>query len=166
MECAPHPNTTLSSGRRSETDHAHDNQPEESKNRHLYNQRTASLKSSSAALLSLGGKLRDDVVFAKREIAFGHFQSKHISEMHRLFMNILVPIMGFSTITDISERLNHGFCTDTEWLEVLDSPEFAHTQDSEEERGSESIEWSELIQPLHASLKSLWKLLTIVYCTL
>ncbi|KFY97139.1 hypothetical protein V498_02242 [Pseudogymnoascus sp. VKM F-4517 (FW-2822)] len=124
---------------------------------HLYNQRAASLKSSSAALLSLGGKLRDDVVFAKREIAFGHFQSKHISEMHRLFMNILVPIMGFSTITDISERLNHGFCTDTEWLEVLDSPEFAHTQDSEEERGSESIEWSELIQPLHASLKSLWK---------
>lgn len=154
MECTPRPNTRLASGGRSETDHVRDNQPEESENKHIYNQRASSLKESSAALLALGGKLRDDVVFAKREIAFGHFQSKHIHEMHRLFMNILVPITGLSTITDISERLNHRICTDTEWLEELDSPGFAQTHDSEEGGESESVEWRELIQPLHASLKS------------
>ncbi|OBT67378.1 hypothetical protein VE03_03053 [Pseudogymnoascus sp. 23342-1-I1] len=157
MECAPRPNTRLSLGVEPETSHIRNNQPEESENKHLYNQRAASLKSSSAALLALGGKLREDVVFAKQEIAFGHFKSKHIHEMHRLFMNILVPIMGFSTITDISERMNRSFCMDEQWLEELDSPEFSQTQGSQEgsqeERGSESVEWSELIRPLHASLQ-------------
>lgn len=152
MECAPRPNTRLASGGASETNHARNNQPEESEKRLLYNQRASSLKASSAALLTLGGKLRDDVIFAKREIAFGHFQSKHIHEMHRLFMNILVPIMGLSTIMDISEGLNHRFCTDTEWGEALDSPGVAQAQDSEEVE-SESVEWRELIRPLHASLK-------------
>src|SRR5690349_17440657 len=65
----------------------------------LYNQKSDALKASSAALMALGGKLRDDVVFAKREFAYGNFNSKHIHEMHRLLRNILVPIMGLSTIT-------------------------------------------------------------------
>jgi hypothetical protein len=152
MESAPHTNTRVTLVGVSETDHTHDNQPEESENSRLYNQRASSLKASSAALLALGGKLRDDVVFAKREIAFGHFQSKHIHEMHTLFMDILIPIVGFSTITDISERLNYRFCTDTECTEESDSPGVTQTQDSEGGE-SESVEWRELIRPLHVSLE-------------
>ncbi|OBT88560.1 hypothetical protein VE02_03954 [Pseudogymnoascus sp. 03VT05] len=56
MECPPRP----ASGDGSETDHVRDNQPEESENRDLYNQRASPLKASSTALLALGGKLRDD----------------------------------------------------------------------------------------------------------
>lgn len=106
-----------------------------------------------AALLALGGKLREDVVFAKREIAFGYFQSKHIHEMHKLFMKILVPIVGFSTITDISERLNYRFCIDMKRPEGLDS------LNCEEEGEIENAEWAELIKPLYALLKPLVQVL-------
>ncbi|KFY46763.1 hypothetical protein V494_00343 [Pseudogymnoascus sp. VKM F-4513 (FW-928)] len=151
MECALRSNSRSASGGGPETGHAQDNQPGDSESRQRYNEKASSLKASSAVLLTLGGKLRDDVVFAKREIAFGHFKSKHIHEMHRLFMNLLVPIIGFSTITDISERLNHRFCSGTDLPEELDSSELAQTQYSEGD--SEAYEWRELIGPLHASLE-------------
>lgn len=107
MECSPHTNYNSTLGNEAGSGRTHGNNHKETERKLLYSQRASSLKISSAALQELGGKLRDDVVFARREIAFGHFKGKQIHEIHRLFMNILVPIMGLSSITDISSLLNH-----------------------------------------------------------
>ncbi|KAE9381490.1 hypothetical protein N431DRAFT_458077 [Stipitochalara longipes BDJ] len=69
-----------------------------------YNQKVAILKSSSSGLLSLGAKLREDVMFAKREIAFGHLLETDIHAIHGLLRDIMIPITGLSTIADIAER--------------------------------------------------------------
>jgi Putative ER transporter, 6TM, N-terminal len=64
------------------------NHAEAAKGRVLYNERASTLKSATVNLLSLGGKLRDDVVFAKREISYSYLRANDIHEMHQLLRNI------------------------------------------------------------------------------
>jgi hypothetical protein len=135
-------------------DHLHGNASETAEKRLSYNQRASALKASTSGLLGLGGRLRDDVVFAKREIAYGHFGSKQIRELHRLLRNIMIAMSGLSTIADISDRLNNRSCTDwargekSEWSELV--PDELSAKDRESENG----EWQELIRLLHASFEA------------
>lgn len=73
-------------------------------NNNEYNKKASTLRSASSGLLSLGAKLREDVMFAKREIAFGRLRETDIHEVHGLLRNIMIPITGLSTIADIAER--------------------------------------------------------------
>lgn len=108
-----------------------------------YKQKAAALKQKSAGLLSLAGKLREDVIFAKREMAIGHLRETHIHEIHGLIEGITYPITGVSTIADISERMHQQYADES------GSPEFSLSQaalDSEQE------EWQRLVTTLTVSL--------------
>jgi hypothetical protein len=74
-----------------------------------YDKKVAALRSASSGLLSLGAKLREDVMFAKREIAFGHLLETDIHMVHGLLRDIMIPITGLSTIADIAERSHCHF---------------------------------------------------------
>ena len=63
------------------------------------------LKGAISGLLALHGKLYGDLPFAKRESAWGKLDAKDIDEIFTLFRNILIPMIGLSTITDIFERI-------------------------------------------------------------
>jgi hypothetical protein len=63
------------------------------------------LKGAIAGLVGLHGKLHGDMPFAKREVAFGKLDAKDLDEMSRLFREILIPLIGMSTIMDIFERI-------------------------------------------------------------
>jgi Putative ER transporter, 6TM, N-terminal/Fusaric acid resistance protein-like len=112
-----------------------------------YNKRVSALKATSSSLLSLGAKLREDVMFAKREIAFGHLQETDIHVVHGLLRDIMIPITGLSTIADIAERAHCRFGG----AEPGQSP--GASQDSEQGV------WEELFQGLSVSFETVVQIL-------
>ncbi len=70
-----------------------------------FKEKAQALKAASAGILGLGAKLRDDVVFARRESAYGHFRETDITELHQLLRRIMIPISGLATIVEISEGM-------------------------------------------------------------
>ena len=119
----------------------------------LYTQKAAALKAASAGVLGLSGKLRDDVLFATREVAYGKLGSDDIHEIHRLLRNILLPISSLSTVADISERLKGRYRADRKKFEEMQCPEARSFDFTANERANEEAEWRALIKELHASFE-------------
>lgn len=119
----------------------------------MYVQKAAALKAASAGVLGLSGKLRDDVVFARREVAYGKLGSEDIHEIHRLLRNILLPISSLSTVADISERLKNRYRADRRRFEEAQCPEARSFEFTAKDRANEEAEWRELIRELHASFE-------------
>jgi hypothetical protein len=133
------------------------NQSEVSAKLLIYNQRKAALGQASAGVLSLGSRLRDDVVFAKREIAYGHLGSADIHELHVLLRNIMLPISGLSTVSDIAERLRGFYRSDKgnfkESPNQSPNPEGGNVDIPDKQQTNEQEEWRELLQTVHASFE-------------
>ena len=119
----------------------------------LYIQKAAALKAASAGVLGLSGKLRDDVVFARREVAYGNLGSSDIHEIYRLLRNILLPISSLSTVADICERLKKRYHVDRRRFEESQCTETRSVDFSAKERASEEAEWRQLIRELHTSFE-------------
>lgn len=119
----------------------------------IYNQRKAALRQASAGVIGLASKLREDVMFAKREIAYGHFGSADIHEFHLLLRNIMLPISGLSTISDIEERLRSRYRSDRRKFEELQCPKARNIEIPDKHQASEQAEWQELLQALHTSFE-------------
>jgi hypothetical protein len=106
------------------------------------------LKGAVAGLLALHGKLHGDLPFAKRESAWGKLDAKDIGEIFNLFRDILVPLIGLGTITDIFERIaeRRGWVKSTyshhDKLEVWE-----HCDDSA--KNEEKRVWNEMMKTLH-----------------
>lgn len=100
-----------------------------------FTQRAKALKAASAGILGLGAKLRDDVVFARRESAYGHFRETDISELHQLLRRIMIPISGLSTIVAISEGMQ----------EDGKLPDYVPEGISDDEFNNERKEWLDMI---------------------
>jgi len=112
-----------------------------------HNTKVSALKSTSSGLLSLGAKLQEDVMFAKREIAFGHLRETDIHMVHGLLRDILIPITGVSTIADIAKRAHCRFGGA--------EPGQAH----EASPDSEQDGWQELFQGLSVSFETVVQIL-------
>lgn len=142
-----------------DSSHSQDGVSEHAQKRLLYNQRAAVLKSASAAVLALGVRVRGDVVFAKREIAYGHLTSKDIYELDLLLQGIWIPISSLSTVGDISERIFIHWDS-----EMADSarPQLGErmlVELSPEDRADERGEWQELTTALHDSFEPIVQVL-------
>jgi len=107
-----------------------------------YNKRSSALKSASTGLLSLGAKLREDVMFAKREVAFGYLRETDIHIIHRLLTQIMIPITGLSTIADIAERTHCRLGA------------FHDAQTAEPGENADQNEWEELFQGAAVSFET------------
>jgi hypothetical protein len=118
----------------------------------LHHQRARALETASTGLLALGAKLRDDVVFAKREIAFGHLLETDIHTLHQLIRDIMIPITGLSTIADISGRAN-CMITQSNLPKSTSSPISTDALEHERE------EWLELIRGLCLSFQTVVQIL-------
>jgi hypothetical protein len=111
------------------------------------NIKSSALKSTSSGLLSLGAKLQEDVMFAKREIAFGHLRETDIHMVHGLLRDIMIPITGVSTIADIAERAHCRFSGAEPGQALEASPD------------SEQDGWQELFQGLSVSFETVVQIL-------
>jgi hypothetical protein len=74
-----------------------------SEGRALFKQKAGALKAM---------KLREDVTFAKREIAVGHFRETDIHEFYELIVHITYPISGLSGIAEIAELMQECYPVD------------------------------------------------------
>lgn len=114
----------------------------------MFKERAKALKAVSAGILTLGAKLRDDVVFARRESAYGHFRETDISEIHQLLRRIMIPISGLATIVEISE----GMQEDSNAVEPVSE---LQEQEIEEERK----EWVEMISSVLVTFENMIQIL-------
>ena len=57
------------------------------------------------ALGELHGKLQADLVFAKREVAWGHLDAKDMNQLMLSLRQVLRPFIGLTSVVDIFERL-------------------------------------------------------------
>jgi hypothetical protein len=117
----------------------------------LYNEKRTALKTSTAALLVLGSKLAEDVVFAERETAYGHLNEKDVHELNELLRGIMIPISGLSTIADISIRMDG-------WRRQANNST-VNDQLSEEELDLEHSEWLELVEGARIAFENMTQLL-------
>lgn len=63
------------------------------------------LRSMRAGLVALSDALRAAKPFAKREIAYGHFSSKEIEELHKYCTKLIVPVMGCNLWSQIADNI-------------------------------------------------------------
>ena len=151
------PRSTFEPKDKKERHHHHDE--EKAQKRILYEQKVKALRAASAGMLGLSGKLRDDVIFARREVAYGNLGSSDIHELYRLLRNILLPISSLSTVADISERLKIQARADRRIFEETQFPEARSADFSAKERMNEEAEWRELLRELHASFEPMVQVL-------
>lgn len=107
------------------------------------------LKGAISGLTALHGKLHGDIVFAKREAAWGKLNAKDIDEIYKLFRSIIIPLIGMSTIADIFERIGER----RGWLKPQNATERDRSEKWEkaddEERISSQKTWNEVMKTLH-----------------
>ncbi|OLN85314.1 Uncharacterized protein C57A7.05 [Colletotrichum chlorophyti] len=97
------------------------------------------LKATALAISALFGKMHGDIVFAKRDIAYGKLTSKDIGEIYNRLRSIMIPLNGITTIVDIFRRAaeRHG------WGQVRDG-----NGDSDVEKIEERRVWNEIMTQL------------------
>lgn len=65
----------------------------------------AALKGAIAGVKALHGKMSMDMPFAKRDVAWGNLTASDISEIAKLLRQILLPMVGMTSMIDVLERI-------------------------------------------------------------
>ena len=109
----------------------------------------------NAAIASLGelhGKLNVDLTFAKREIACGKLDASELSELVKLMRQVMLPVIGMSSVADIFDRIAER----RGWKTVAEN-HFDQPDRSEVVKDNERAQWSEIMQNLHQPFDTLTK---------
>ncbi|CAD6443985.1 6591b8dc-15cf-408f-bb8d-ed5171e1b646 [Sclerotinia trifoliorum] len=105
------------------------------------------LKGAIDGLRGMHGKLYGDMPFAKREVAWGKLDAKDMDKIFNLFQDIMIPLLGMSTITDIFVRIGEK----RGWVKPTGSN--ARSEQWEhmtlESKAEEKRLWNEVMKTLH-----------------
>ncbi|MCJ1338840.1 hypothetical protein MMC09_004129 [Bachmanniomyces sp. S44760] len=99
------------------------------------------MKTTVRALGELHGKLHADILFAKREVAYGKLDARDIDDLFKKFRKILLPVLGLTSLVDIFERV----ITRRGWKE----------SDQNDAKRQEKEEFNEVMKTLHDPFESL-----------
>ncbi|KAL2064999.1 hypothetical protein VTL71DRAFT_4139 [Oculimacula yallundae] len=128
-----------------------DNVKLQADHRDIFERKLKALKTASTSILTQGAKLRDDVIFAKRETAYGSLTETDIHHVHQFLRDIMIPISGLSTIGDIAEKMSEGNDVPSEFRII--------GKKSEDSFQDEPKDWLELIDAVHGSFDSMVQVL-------
>ncbi|KAF7909581.1 uncharacterized protein EAF01_003299 [Botrytis porri] len=105
------------------------------------------LKRAIDGLRGQHGKLYGDMPFGKREVAWGKLDAKDIDKIFDLFRNIMVPLLGMGTITDIFVRIGErrGWVKSTGSKDRFEQWEHMPLKSKAEEKRL----WNEVVKTLH-----------------
>lgn len=117
--------------------------------RAIFNKKLIALKKASTGILLQGAKIRDDVIFAKRETAYGNLTETDIHHIYQFLREIMIPISGLSTIGDIAERTS----------QEKNLPNSATGINLEGTFQDERKEWLEMINTVHGSFDNMIQVL-------
>lgn len=112
-------------------------------------EQAAKLQGLILAAGQLFGKIKLEVGFARKEIAYGHLKPQHYSEIFAQMRAILQPIMGLSTFLEIVRALREHRATSAALPESAEALEAI--------RKLEIEEWDQVIgisKDVHASFKA------------
>ena len=125
-----------------------------------YMKSVGAMKGATAGLLGLGSKLREDVIFAKREVAYGHLGSGPVNELYEHLRAIMIPLSSLSSISDISARLNGQARSKKSDQEPRFSESGVTLQQQDPQKvAEESKKWQEMVQALHESFEAIIQVL-------
>ena len=105
------------------------------------------LKTTIGALGELHGKIAGELVFARREIAYGKFEGAELKDLFRLTRGVFLPLTGMSSIADIFNRVaeNRGWAsTDGKALNGLEEK-----NKIEETKEMDIRQWNDFMKSLH-----------------
>ncbi|KAL8728704.1 MAG: hypothetical protein Q9181_005250 [Wetmoreana brouardii] len=111
---------------------------------------TSGLKAAVADVAALHGKFNVDAPFAKRELAYGKLDASEISELMKLMRQIMLPIIGMSSVADIFDRIADRRGWKTTSKDDPDKPERSR-EIIEKEIG----QWNEIMRTLHGPFETL-----------
>jgi hypothetical protein len=119
-----------------------------SKSSAAQNHQAKAFNDAIAGLTTLHGKLHGDLPFGKRETAWGKLNAKDLDEIFALFRQIVIPLIGMSTITDIFKRIAER----RGWVKALDSrydrsESWEHRDEADKDK--EKKVWNEVMKALH-----------------
>lgn len=102
------------------------------------------LKAAVAIVAEMYGKISGDLAFAKRETAYGKLDASDLSDLVKLMRQVMLPIIGMSSVADIFSRVakRQGWCTHAD-----DASERLGRPD--EVKNMEKEQWSEIMRTLH-----------------
>lgn len=105
------------------------------------------LKNSIGVLGELHGKIAGELVFAKREIAYGKLDGAELKELFVLTRSVFLPIAGMSSIADIFNRVAES----RGWKSVDPVPhhEIGEKNMIEETKETEKKQWNDIMKSLH-----------------
>lgn len=115
---------------------------------HTQSPEAIALKGAISTISTLHGKLHGDLVFAKREVAWGKLDAKDLDQIFGLFRGIIIPLIGMSTIADIFDRIAER----RGWLKPHNPNKDQYEPwelIAEEERISSRKTWNEIMKILH-----------------
>lgn len=107
------------------------------------------LKGAISGITALHGKLHGDILFAKREAAWGKLDAKDIDQIYTLLRAIIIPLIGMSTISDIFERVAERRGWVKPQKQSARHQWESWEQTGEEERISSQKTWNEVMKTLH-----------------
>jgi hypothetical protein len=114
------------------------------------NAEVEALKMLTATLTQLHGKMRGDLPFAKREIAYGKLTPEDFENIFKLLRNIMMPIVGFGSLVDIFNRTAELHQWNRSESELSDPKSEALHQQAVDD-------WNTLMQSLHEPLSRIFR---------
>lgn len=111
------------------------------------------LKATMSALGGLHGKIRAELTFAKREMAYGKLDAADLEQIFKLSRDIFIPTIGIASIADIFERV-----ADCRELKPVASPNMGQSLENdciEMIRSDDVKQWNEIMRSLHNPFKSM-----------
>lgn len=110
------------------------------------------LKAAITFLGELYGKINNDITFAKREMAYGKLDAAEMSELTKLLRQIMLPIIGMSSLADIFDRV-----AERRGWRVVTEDHSDQGERSEAVKDAEKAQWSEIMRTLHQPFEILTK---------
>jgi hypothetical protein len=110
-----------------------------------HNAEAMKLKGLANKISQLHGKVYADLQFTKRELAFGHLGPDDVSQLFNLVRNIMLPVIGLTTVADIFSRLG----SPAAWAHGMNLE--GRSMPKEEERMTIVNEWHEIMKMANGS---------------
>lgn len=105
------------------------------------------LKIMIRALGELHGKIAAELIFAKREMAYGKLDGTELKELFKLTRDVFLPITGMSSIADIFDRVAEK----RRWKATDSGPQndLEEKRGMEERKDKEKKQWNEIMKSFH-----------------
>ena len=105
------------------------------------------LKPTIGALGELHGKIAGELVFAKREIAYGKLDGADLKDLFKLTRGVFLPLTGMSSIADIFNRVaeNRGWTS----TDSMAHSGLEEKKKIEETKKMDIKQWNDFMKSLH-----------------